>query len=70
MTRKDGTEKILSPLQFLLQNDKDPLKNTLDDTIRNIPVNQWATCLYSNKKKTTLKVTLSFSGKRCCFFSF
>ncbi len=66
MVNTSDGEKILSPLQYLLNSAKfGPVVSTDDSIIRGIPVNQWETCLYSTKSMATLRVTIAFSGK--CF---
>ncbi len=64
MVNTSDGEKILSPLQYLLNSATfGPVVSTNDSIIRGIPVNQWQTCLFSTNKMATLKVTIAFSGK-------
>lgn len=60
ITDKDGRERILSPLQYLVGMQSFVLVNINDTVIRGINANNWQTCAYSSATKQTLKITISF----------
>ena len=58
----DGKEHIMSPLNTLISNPALKFTYTgVENTVRGIKVDEWRACYYSQDKKKTYKITISYS---------